>query len=526
MKKFTLVIYLAICSYFTQAQTYYVDANASGANNGTSWVNAFTDLSLAINNTNSGELWVAAGTYYPGTSGNNNASFLMKDNLAIYGGFNGSETLLNERNPTTNVTILSGDLDLSGTATPNDAFHVVNAGNTGSTAILDGFTITMGYASGTFLDGSGAGLFCAPTVTGIYSPRIEHCKFLSNVATGDGGAIYINGYQTGGSITSPAINYCSFSSNSAYGYGAAIYIGSYDLGAAASPRFENCLFDYNFAGITGNLVVAVSGGNGELYPVLTNCTLYGNGTNDEIMYQSNGFPGSVTLNNCIAYNIDMYSNVTITANNTNANSPYISGTNNISADPQFVNPAGNDFRLQCFSPGVDLGDAGLATLSYDLDGNPRVSNATIDMGAYEGTFTFPAVTANASSTTICMGDAVNFTGSGDPVVSYNWSSGIFEGMPFYPSTTDTYTVTGTDASGCSGSAVITVTVNITPFISYNASSTAVCEGSPVTLSGTGGIVYSWDNGVSDNVPFSPLFSNTYSVIGTDANGCTGFQVFM
>ncbi len=72
----------------------------------------------------------------------------MKNNLAIYGGFNGTETSLNDRNPVTNVSILSGDIEGAGNA--DNSYNVVKNLNNGlnSTAIPDGFTITGGNANG------------------------------------------------------------------------------------------------------------------------------------------------------------------------------------------------------------------------------------------------------------------------------------------------------------------------------------------------------------------------------------------
>ena len=96
----------------------YVKFDATGANDGSSWTNALTKLQDAVFQACPGitQIWVAKGTYYTDEGGgkvNNdrNASFIMKNNLAIYGGFNGTETQLNERNWTTNPTILSGDID-------------------------------------------------------------------------------------------------------------------------------------------------------------------------------------------------------------------------------------------------------------------------------------------------------------------------------------------------------------------------------------------------------------------------------
>lgn len=129
----------------------------------------------------------------------------------------------------------------------------------------------------------------------------------------------------------------------------------------------------------------------------------------------------------------------------------------------------------------------------------------------------PTVTANASVTTVCSGSPVTLTGGG--ANSYSWSNGVINGSPFYPAATATYTVTGT-SSGCSNTATITITVIYPPFVNANASATTICQGSPVTLTGSGAQSYSWSGGVTNGVPFYPSGTATYTVVGTASNGCT------
>ncbi len=130
----------------------------------------------------------------------------------------------------------------------------------------------------------------------------------------------------------------------------------------------------------------------------------------------------------------------------------------------------------------------------------------------------PTIIANASDTTICDGSIVTLTGSGG--TTYVWNNGIFNGISFIPLITKTYTVTGTDSTGCVNIDSIKVTVNPLPIIVANASSTNICAGDTITLTGSGATSYSWDNSVSNNTPFIPLNTTTYHVTGTDGNGCS------
>ena len=129
----------------------------------------------------------------------------------------------------------------------------------------------------------------------------------------------------------------------------------------------------------------------------------------------------------------------------------------------------------------------------------------------------PTITVNASSSAVCLGNAVTLTASG--ASTYTWSNGITNGTPFTPSVATTYSVTGTDANGCKNSTTKTVNVNNLPTITASASSSAVCLGNPVILNASGASTYTWSNGVTNATPFTPSVAATYSVTGTDANGC-------
>ena len=130
----------------------YVDIDATGgANNGTSWTDAFTDLQSGINAAASGiEVWVAEGTYLPGTARGD--SFLPKNGVRVFGGFAAGETIRQQRDWNAHPTILSGDI-------PGDnCYHVVRAEGSNTTAMLNGVTITNGLANGGGLNDHGGGV--------------------------------------------------------------------------------------------------------------------------------------------------------------------------------------------------------------------------------------------------------------------------------------------------------------------------------------------------------------------------------
>lgn len=130
----------------------------------------------------------------------------------------------------------------------------------------------------------------------------------------------------------------------------------------------------------------------------------------------------------------------------------------------------------------------------------------------------PTVSASASSTAVCAGGATTLNGGG--ASTYTWNNGVSNGVSFVPAASGSYTVTGTNALGCTNTASVSLTVNALPTVTANSSSASVCNGTAVTLTGGGANTYAWDNGVTNGVSFVPASSTTYTVTGTNAEGCT------
>lgn len=162
-------------------RTLHVDADASGAEDGSSWTDAFTELRDALAMAQAGdEVWVADGTYRPGTD--RSSSFVLVPGVPVLGGFNGTETMASQRNPAVNTAILSGEI---GAAGPSDnARHVVTGSGVGGAAPMAGFTIESGNDDLSGAAGIGGGIL---VVTG--SPRFQDLIIRSNQA-GQGGGLY------------------------------------------------------------------------------------------------------------------------------------------------------------------------------------------------------------------------------------------------------------------------------------------------------------------------------------------------
>lgn len=150
-----------------------------------------------------------------------------------------------------------------------------------------------------------------------------------------------------------------------------------------------------------------------------------------------------------------------------------------------------------------------------------VYSVTAGSGGCSGTANFtvtvnPLPPVSANSPTVCTGGTVTLNGTG--ATSYTWNNGVSDGVAFTPAATGQYIVTGTDGNNCSNTYTTTVTVNPLPTVSANNPTT--CAGGQVTLSGTGATSYSWNNGVTDGVAFTPSATGQYIVTGTDANSCS------
>jgi hypothetical protein len=132
----------------------------------------------------------------------------------------------------------------------------------------------------------------------------------------------------------------------------------------------------------------------------------------------------------------------------------------------------------------------------------------------------PTINANVSPSTICVGESATFTGSGG--ISYSWTGGIMNGVASFPTVSGLYTVTGTDANGCTGFNAKNIVVNALPLNTIKATSVLqVCSGQQATISADEPNT-SWTDGVINGTGFFPTVTGTYFGTMTGANGCKNF----
>ena len=160
--------------------------------------------------------------------------------------------------------------------------------------------------------------------------------------------------------------------------------------------------------------------------------------------------------------------------------------------------------------GVTQTVAGIYSQTFvSASGCDSISNVTLNVNP------LPVVIAGPD-VAICIGQNTTLTATG--AATYNWTAPVSNGVPFSPTTTATYTVTGTSAQGCVNTDQVVVTVNPLPNVNAGIDQT-ICIGSSVSLSGSGANTYVWNNGVTNGTAFAPVLTNTYTVTGTDINGC-------
>ena len=257
-----LIAGILLIGHSLSAQTILrvnVNTPCTSGCDGSTWALAYPSLQAAIAAFSSGEIWVAAGTYKPSTTGDRTARFDLKSNMSVYGGFNGLESSRSSRNYTTNPTILSGDLSGNDVGTTNNSENSTNVVTafyqTG--VILDGFTIKGGNAE----TSDGGGFYGA-----VGSVTVQNCIFENNYAK-YGGAV--NWSHSGGTSTTTAnftVKGCTFRNNQGL-YGGGIAFRLFD--GVTTALIENCLFENNYAN-KGGAFYCLAGGSGVTYTVLNN----------------------------------------------------------------------------------------------------------------------------------------------------------------------------------------------------------------------------------------------------------------
>ena len=314
----------------TVVDTIYVDgANGNDTNDGLSWTTAKKTIQAGLDAAGySGWIVLVANGTYTGT-GNRDLDFVGKAiDLRSVGG--AAKCIIDCENSGRGFYFHSGET---------------------SSSVLEGFTITNGIAAD-----HGGGVFCEYSS----SPTITNCAISDNTAGYDGGGVScsssssptfnnctisgntVNGFGGGGvyctDFTNPIFTNCTISGNTSDQYGGGVWCRN-----SSSPTFQNSIIWGNTANSYGHQIYVYDSNSS----VTLSYSCYADGTNDVVI----DMPGSVISNNCI----NLY--------------------------PVFVDA----YHLLGTSPCIDIGNNSYvpAGVTTDLDGNPRIQNGTVDIGAYE-----------------------------------------------------------------------------------------------------------------------------------------------
>jgi gliding motility-associated-like protein len=234
--------------------------------------------------------------------------------------------------------------------------------------------------------------------------------------------------------------------------------------------------------------------------------------------------------------------------------PAVQSTITVSVTPRPAAPAAGANTPLCEGSTLNLTSNTVVGATYSWTGpnsfsspleDPTISNVPVaNSGTYSVTITVNGCASQAGTiavvvnpnpsavagtgTSICDYDSIQFNASGGG--TYSWSPGTGLNATNIPNpvctvnSTTTYTLTVTDANGCTDTDQVTITVNAAPVADAGTSQT-LCSGNTVNITATGGATYSWNGGVlvnatGANQSVNPSTTTTYTVVVTDVNNCS------
>jgi hypothetical protein len=432
---------------------FYVQTTGNDSSSGASWAQAKRSITNAMSFAAAeDQIWVASGIY--------TQLVTLKSNVALYGGFNGTETALAQRNWFTNISWIYG--------ASRGPVVTINSG--GLDTRLDGMTISGGAGL------LGGGISCSGA-----GPVIVNNFIYENTAQGGaGGGIYLNGFQTvplahpfvagntvyqnsafgsngeGGGIiirnSSPVVafnrilfnvagdkaggigcfgnSHATIANNiieanaaglNSIAFGGGVLASANDLDgtpiyfAVSNPIIVNNIIAANGADSGGGVALvdaSVAAGKGAATVVNNTivantgsgifwATTYPTNCNNLVAFNSTGLETS-DGSPAVLRNNDVYGNSVLASNTDFAGLASQTGLNgNISADPILANCRIGDFHLQPASPCINAGLTAAVIAGWpDIGGSNRVFGAAVDIGAYESsgaTFNVPTPVIHVSA---------------------------------------------------------------------------------------------------------------------------------
>ena len=354
--KITIILFLIFfASQKIFAVTHYVSKTGGHIPPFTSWANAATNIQPAVNAASANDIVLVGNVIY---YRNNEREISQKISLKS---LNGAENTIVDGNNYSRCFKLSGSVNIE----------------------IDGFTIKKGKAK------EGGGIYCA------YGDVVKNCIITRNSATENGGGVFCSyndvvqnctisfnsAYDNGGGVylkSGGTVQSSTIRNNRAHDYGGGVYF--YNGGIVQSCAIINNYTDYNNS--RGGGIYCLDSG------LIKNCTISDNST-DSVGggISCNSSADSKIYNSIIYYNTcghdSDYDNIYLGTIRYSCSYPQKYGAGNIFFAPGFIDRENDNYRLNEFSPCVDAGTNAFAGGDWDIDGNPRIIDGRVDMGAYE-----------------------------------------------------------------------------------------------------------------------------------------------
>ena len=410
-----ILLFVSISNHLF-AVKYYVSKSGNNTN-GSSWVNAYTDLQAALGVASDGDTIVVAKGVYTPSATVKTVAFSMVAGVRVFGGFVGDEIVnqsaIDGRDFETNETVLSGDLldndgggyfaDNSYTVVVFDAWNAAMS----NTTILDGFTISGGYSAGSSLESAnGGGIYMQMGAYKDCNPLLRNLVVKENKAR-SGGGMYLDGLIDSYAQISPTLENIVFDGNEAYhstGSGGGIYMAA-GPNASINPVLKGVAFVNNIANASGGGIFFLGGylgSPGNVSATISNATFYnnscGSGNGNAVFIHGVDGIANPVFNNAIFYGnpaSQIFKAVNAGTANPSFNHCLIAGSpstawdsnlgvdlgNNIDGDPLFADPENGNLGVLIGSPVLGAGDNAIG----------------MNIGYYQGSgITVPVITAMGS----------------------------------------------------------------------------------------------------------------------------------
>ncbi|HWY30505.1 MAG TPA: immunoglobulin domain-containing protein, partial [Candidatus Acidoferrum sp.] len=537
----------------------------------TNWASAAQTIQQAVDASFAGdEILVTNGTYSAGArivyGAENNR--VVVDRPVLVQSVNGPQVTIIQGASATRCAYLTNAAALIGftledgrTLNTNDWYREQSGGGvwcSSQAAIVSNCVITLNYAHGV-----GGGIVSGTLISctlggnqalegaGADSANLVNCVLSGNSATWGGGA------------WSSSLNNCTVSGNTARDPGGT---REGEGGGAYSCNITNCILTGNTARVGGggaawgmlvNCLVANNSalqGGGASAGTVINCTVVGNSA------PSDGGVGggvgggllggsaenSIIIDNSATFGAGDFDGSSLTYCLSSSNP---GGAGNITGDPIFINYAGGDYRLQSNSPCINTGSNGFVTTATDLDGNPRIVDGVVDMGAYQYQH-IPWFLVLPTNQIIVVGSNLVLTATvlGDPSVDQWYFNGtpLADGGRILGSASNTLTIAMTvtndsgnywmiasNSYGVATSVAAAVTVRLAVSIAGEPTNQTVLSGRSTSFTVTAnGFVppnYLWySNGIAmaNGGRISGATSPTMTIANTQTNDDAAYQVIV